>query len=62
MMSVPMESITVVSMHPVPTLWAATTVLAMLAILVMGLTAVSLFIYSTNHNIHSTQCMYKTCR
>ena len=41
LMSVPVELITAVSMHPALTLWAATTVLAMLVMLEMGLTAVS---------------------
>ena len=41
LMSVLVESMIAVSMHSAPTLWAATTVLAMLAILEMGLIAVS---------------------
>jgi hypothetical protein len=43
-MSVLVELITAVSMHSAPTLWAATTVLAMLAILEMGLIAVVLMV------------------
>ena len=61
LMSVPVEFITAVSMHPALTLWAATTVLAMLVMLEMGLIAVSsfihIYIYGTDFNIHRTQCM-----